>query len=111
MVNLEHIAVRIAEVNALLANVVHQPKDFHAVSLEFEIAIPERLLGIDLESYVAEARRPRADKSSEPLPSRASRRGSPACMRSIVCELCSRPRKTPPCSGSFSRRSNPRIPQ
>jgi hypothetical protein len=37
--------------------VVHQPKDFHAVSLEFEIAIPERLLGIDLESYVAEARR------------------------------------------------------
>jgi hypothetical protein len=49
--------LRIAEINALLADVVHQPKDFHAVSLEFQIAISERLLGIDLESYVTETRR------------------------------------------------------
>src|SRR2546427_11556898 len=53
--DLEQIAVRIAEVDALLAHVVDRARDLHAVLLERVVGVLERRVARDLERDVGDA--------------------------------------------------------
>src|SRR5262245_63574900 len=55
VVDLEQIAVRIVEVEALLAHVVDGARDLHAVVHEGEVRGAERLLAVHLEGDVLDA--------------------------------------------------------